>query len=351
MANNRINNPVVKLAQFQKAQIAKGQDKMTLELIRNWAKIQKHLSSELDKVLKEIADNTLAGMKPTPGQVYSSQRFKTLLQQADGQLSKYSADASGVIRDRQAVLVPRAIKNVNDLAGAVVKNGAKAAGVAEPSLVSLGWNYINPNVVEGTVELLKPGSVYYEGLQKIAPDAVDKLRDSIITRVTTGEQPEQVLKAFQGDLAGKMASYIRIARTSTMEAYRETQTETQNQNSDVISGWRWTASLSGDTCSACLALNGQEFKTGENMDSHWSCNCSQISIIKGFPPIKMQSGQAWLKSQSADTQRRALGTSKYEAFRDGKIQLSDLVAKRHDGRGAEKFMESSLKEALAKAGK
>ena len=97
------------------------------------------------------------------------------------------------------------------------------------------------------------------------------------------------------ELAGNLTRALRISRTETLRAYREATHRTYQQNSDVIEGWYWLASLSssGRTCAARIALHGTFHANDERMKTQVNCRCAQLPAVIGQPsPIK-QSGSEW----------------------------------------------------------
>jgi SPP1 gp7 family putative phage head morphogenesis protein len=164
-----------------------------------------------------------------------------------------------------------------------------------------------------------------------------------------GEQPESVAKDFDSALGSAAAKFMTIARTANMDAYRSSQAAFFKANKDIVSGWQWMASLSFGTCPACLAMNGKFFRDDEKMETHWSCRCIPIPILKGFESEPMQSGEDWLKSQPEDIQRKVLGPGKYDLWRQGKISLQDMVAHSHHDSKGWMYHEATISQALENA--
>lgn len=344
---------IIQTAQSQKLTLIKSEDKFTMKLIKAFADTQKYLSAQLNLTLKQINDGAKAGKPPTPSQIYASARFKVLLAQTNAELAKYGITMASTVKDRQTgVMIPTAITDVNHLTQVTIQNSIpetpEATEAQRLTLAANGWNYLNPEKTKKLVQLLEPGTETYKNLSAIAPNATEALRQSIITRVGTGEQPEQVAKSFKDDLAGELGQYLTIARTANMDAYRQTIQQTGQDNKGIVYGWKWQASLSFSACGACLSMNGQEFETDEDMDTHYNCRCSQLWLIRGFKPIDLQSGESWLRSQPEEIQKLTLTPGKYDAWKSGKITLNDLT--QHSDGARPNYHESSLKDALAKAG-
>ena len=60
-----------------------------------------------------------------------------------------------------------------------------------------------------------------------------------------------------------------------------------------------------------------------------SHNCIAVPNVQGVKPAQWETGEQWFKTLSAEEQRERMGGSKYELWRDGQIQLSDLARKAH----------------------
>jgi hypothetical protein len=134
-----------------------------------------------------------------------------------------------------------------------------------------------------------------------------------------------------------------------MRAYRISTQENFQANADVVGQWRWMASLSYDTCAACLSLHGELFPLSQEMDSHPNCRCVPLPVVAGAPLEKWQSGEEWLRSQPEDIQRKALGPSKFEAWKKGEISLADLRGHSHNEVWGNSFHEVGLERAKQNA--
>jgi len=77
----------------------------------------------------------------------------------------------------------------------------------------------------------------------------------------------------------------------------------------------------------CLAMDGTEHSVSERLDDHPNGRCRAVPIVKGLPAVQWQTGEAWLKRQPESVQRQVLGTG-YDAWHDGKVQLSDFIGQR-----------------------
>jgi hypothetical protein len=92
----------------------------------------------------------------------------------------------------------------------------------------------------------------------------------------------------------------------------------------VVSGWRWSASLSLRTCAACLSRHGKVYPLSKVMDRHVNCRCSMSPYLGNGEDVEWESGEKWLKRQSPAVQNNILGKEGGSLFRSGDVLLSDF---------------------------
>lgn len=121
-------------------------------------------------------------------------------------------------------------------------------------------------------------------------------------------------------------------------------------NSDVVKGYRYTATLDLRTTVLCAGRDGKFYALGgakPAIPAHFRCRSRYVGVTKSFrelgidldelPPGTRQSldGQVpsslnyndWLKKQSQERQDEVLGKSKAEIFRRGEVTLDKFVSK------------------------
>jgi len=117
-----------------------------------------------------------------------------------------------------------------------------------------------------------------------------------------------------------------IANIARQEVYRE--------NSDILEGEEWVATLDGRTRPEHAALDGKIFPIGEGPQPPygWNCRCARVPVVKkGLLPEKDDYDRAsidgpvsgkdtyntWLKRQPESFQNDVLGKKRADLFRDG----------------------------------
>lgn len=141
-----------------------------------------------------------------------------------------------------------------------------------------------------------------------------------------------------------LARAATIARTEQMRAYREAARETYKANSKIVAGWVWHAQLSPRTCVLCWAMHGTFHSNDEPVATHPACRCV---MLPNLGKQVFESGADEFKKLSAADQRQILGAAAFEKYREGEIELKDLVGEREDARFGKTRYRISLNRALS----
>jgi hypothetical protein len=128
---------------------------------------------------------------------------------------------------------------------------------------------------------------------------------------------------------------LNVARTETVDAYREGARVTQDAHADLLAGWAWIAHLGPRTCRSCLAMHGQVFDLDiHGPDDHQQGRCSRM------PVVREEDGSvdlSWLPSAKdhferlpeAD-QRAILGRKGYDAWAAGDFPIEDWAREKEN---------------------
>lgn len=196
-----------------------------------------------------------------------------------------------------------------------------------------------------------------ELLSTLPGDAGKELRTVLIAGLASGKNPREIARDARDSLGGDTARALTIARTEILGAYRASSQMTYQDNTDVVTGWQWSAE--DDACAMCIAMSGEVFDTEDALDSHPSCRrCVMVpqtvswqSMGYDVPDtsVTVPSGEETFAGQSDAFQLKVLGPGKYEAYKSGAISLKDLVQTTHSSQWGAGRREASLKDALARA--
>lgn len=212
-------------------------------------------------------------------------------------------------------------------------------------------------------EVLIEGSPAKAWWAKQAEDTAFKFAAAVRQGVINGETNEKIVQRVVGRAGepGILSVARRNARalvhSSIMAASNDARLATYRENSRVIAGVRWLATLDGHTCVRCAALDGQSWTLdGERMAGttvdymappiHFNDRCVLSPVPKSFRdmgiPIDEPTGgmrassqgpipastsfNDFLKRQSPDFIERVLGKKRAKLFEAGKITVRDLVS-------------------------
>jgi hypothetical protein len=200
--------------------------------------------------------------------------------------------------------------------------------VGNHEFIRVPFDRIPIEAVYKMLTFLDPAGALYQRLDKLAPFHAEAVSNAILDAIGMGVNPRQtarlIMSAAESAFGGGLVDALRTARTAQLYAYREATRANYVANSDVVTGWQWVAELDELTCEACIAENGTEHTLDEVLDGHYNCRCSPVPIVMG-QSVEMQSGEDWFNEQDEATQRGIMGDTKYEAWKDGQFEFSQLV--------------------------
>ena len=195
--------------------------------------------------------------------------------------------------------------------------------------ISVPFDRIPMEAVLKMLTFLDPNGALFQRLEQLAPYYGQKVADAILDAIAMGVNPKQtarmMLLAAENAFGGGLVDALRTARTVQLWAYREASRANYAANSDVVTGWVWMAELDDLTCEACIAEHGQEHGLDESLDGHYNCRCVAVPMVMGQNPVdNMQTGEAWFNELSEEQQRGIMGDTKYDAWKEGRFNFSDL---------------------------
>jgi len=148
---------------------------------------------------------------------------------------------------------------------------------------------------------------------------------------------------------------LRISRTETLRAYRESTRALYRANSDVVTGYRRVAHLDSLTCFACIALDGKLYATSTRIDVHVNDRCAMVPETVTYADLgldvpeddrRRELGPEWFKRQPVGTQRQMLGTKGFTAWQDGQFEIEDMAKITHSPVWGDSAVQKPLKELV-----
>lgn len=187
-------------------------------------------------------------------------------------------------------------------------------------------------------------------------EATQAVKREIIHAVTYGQNPRdaarRMVRGIEDRFNGGLARANTIARTEILDVHRRAAQQVEEQNTDVLGGWEWHASLDPKTCRACIAMHGTRHETTEQgPEGHQNCRCARVPVTKtweelGFkgitePASLTKDAEQWFEGLSEDDQRQLLGDAGFDAWLAGDYPIENWAKRRETDGWRDSYVPSS----------
>lgn len=350
-------NPLTRQLEREQARLH-ALDATTLRRIENsYSDVLTRLRTDLQQVTNRIETARAAGETVNVSWLRRQERYAALTDQMERRLNRFYHSANGAIEQAKKDALKLAREAAPDLT--VTAIGAGPAGAE--AIIRGGFNQMNTGALDAMVlGRARDGSPLMDLLGKATPTATDKVKTALEYGVAAGKNPRVIAAEIARVSEIPLTRAKLIARTEVVGSYRDATTDAF-KNSPVVNRWIWKSAQDPRVCPVCWAMDGQEFPDTESLASHPACRCVQVPRtdtwedlgFEGMPdsrPPLGPSGPERFDTLTEAEQRQILGPGKWQAWKDGEFQLSDLVASTNHPRwGAGRRMRS-LKEVRAGKG-
>ncbi|KAA0979892.1 phage head morphogenesis protein [Paeniglutamicibacter gangotriensis] len=303
---------------------------------------------------------------------YEASIAELLEDAVDGKVSAAKVRANS--RLRQALEVTRAnldglqdaanVTITTDLPEVINLGGSTTAGVAASQLppahagILVAWDSVSPEAIAAMVE--RTTERIHSLTKPIPADTVRLMKRELIRGISVGANPREtarrIIKRTEGQFNGGLNRALVIARTETLDSFRAGALASAKKNTDILNGWRWSCSLSGRTCGACLSMHGQEFPVdAPGPEGHPSCRCARVDITRswadlGFdipePEDTFPDAREWYEGLTPDSQADILGKSRRDLLASGDIKWEDLATRKQNPGWRPSYQETPLKDLV-----
>lgn len=282
--------------------------------------VYRAMYGRITPLVQALADTVTAGEYST-AQVMKLRQYIALQKAIQSELSAFA----GYLKMDISPMAIEAAKLGDEYAFNILKTM-----VAGREILTVPFDRIPIEAVYKMLTFLDPKGALFQRLEKLAPFHGEKISHAILDAIGMGVSPNQtarlIMAAAENTFGGGLVDAVRTARTAQLWAYREASRANYAANSDIVTGWVWYASLDDLTCEACLAEHGTEHGLDESLDGHFNCRCTPIPMVMGVNPVEdMQTGEDWFNKQDEETQRKIMGDTKYEAWKEGAFNFKDMA--------------------------
>jgi len=331
------------------------------------------LAADMAEVLEESRVSILGKLSRLQDKILKGEymdepasRRKALLEAQRGEIERLLEDVYSGMKDK----LQEAGEDVIQAVGLSTTTTMNAAVGLSVSFARLPKEAVVSWFEMSTVD----GLLINDWLKKLEQTAVDRIvasgRQAMIEGL--GAQSTARLMRRKG-IEGSVPGLEGLARTWLQSAAHYAREETIKRDfDDLVVGWKYSATLDRRTCLICGPTDGKIFKKDESrpvLPRHWRCRCTYIPLPKtwrelgldrdemeeGTRPAVKHSGrtvrhrdgststkfkvesvehvpqsmtyQSWMKGQldkDPDFVKSVLGKTRFELFKEGKIELKTM---------------------------
>ncbi len=295
-------------------------------------------------VIEALTGQMQGGVKLTTTEAMELGRARELLRLVEVESAKLARLTGELVPSAQSQAVAQAIERARTL------TIAQGATVRDASRVAARWTGLNSNAVADLVGSLSDGSPLQAWMERVVPESVTAVRDTLLDGVARGINPEDLARRLAAVSDLPLERALTVSRTETMRSYRSAGLASMQANSDILAGYERSASLSVTSCAACIATAGKFYPLSHPFEEHVRGRCSPIPVLKDATLLAdIQTGPEWFAEQSAATQKTILGPGAYEAYRRKEIALEDMAHVRRDDVWGNSVQRASLAQARRNA--
>lgn len=280
-------------------------------LADQWFLVENNLENDMFRLAHQMAENRLAGKVITEQMVFLDQRYKILYDNMTAQIDKYATGAVDLIAGSASNM---ALLGVDAANAAIFSSYGPLGGF---------WNRLNIRAVEAMVATTGAKGPLRLLLRETFPLSTNGLIKALINGMARGEGAAATAKKMAEGFGMGLERSLLIARTENARAYRFGSVEQYRESGVVRVFMRLVKKVTA--CMACLIEDGEVIRLENELTDHPRGKCSAIPWVEGTDPPAWEKGKEWFKRQPEAEQRRRMGNAKYEAWKDDKISLEDLV--------------------------
>lgn len=325
-----------------KAALLRNERAAASDMVRAYGGIWRRVKPQLDALLKSIDEAERRGEEVKPSDVARSERLRQLLAQVEQEVGQYAQYVDESVRRQQSAAIEAAAQNAEDLTRAAMGDAP-----TDEARLALRWNRLPREAMVELVGQLHNGAPLDVLLGELGPEAAQRVKDALLEGLAMGRNPRVIARDVRRSMGMPLTRSLRISRTEVLRAHRLATLANYQANSDVVKGWRWSASHSSRTCLACLAMDGKVFPLDKPPPMHVNCRCSCIPVTVSWQDLGVdapepdlgETGAEWFKAQPASVQREMMGDEAYKAWKSGRVTLDDFVGVRKSRRWGDAVVE------------
>lgn len=296
------------------------------ELIEAYGAIWTKLQGKINGMLAEVAEQQM-----TLEQALKLERLRSLQRQTAVEMRRYIAFADGTIAGSQRRAVELAVQSVRPVVQAALPRGLPLSTLAR---AGIAWNTLPADAFVALVGVAGNGAPLRTLLEPLGPLARDGIIEGLREGVALGAGPREMARLIRQRFGMPLTRALTISRSETMRAFRDASQTQYQANSAIVRGYTRHSSQDDRVCPACLSLDGKEYDTDELLEVHPGDRCSMVPRTISYrdlgldvdePTRPVTGAREWFEEQSEATQRTMLGPGRFDAWKAGKLELTDMA--------------------------
>jgi SPP1 gp7 family putative phage head morphogenesis protein len=325
-----------------------------IDLMRFDAQVRREILGVLIELERDLVRQLIQSELEAPLSSATTVRLQEMLEHVRASISSAYNEADGLLRNE---LAPLAESETRFTAAALRKGVTAAFDTVSLSAVQ---------VQAIASDVLIDGAPTREWWSRQAGDVLNRFKDQVRQGMAAGETNSDIVRRIRGGTKGgePVRGVMEIARrnaetlvrSSVQAVANRAQIDTYRANGDLVKALVTLVTLDGRTSSTCIARSGLRYTLEGKPIGHkvpflggppYHPNCRTVMVpqLKSFREIGINvpdvpastrasmDGQVpadisfadWLKTKPAAFQDDLLGAGKARLWREGRIDLADLI--------------------------
>ena len=321
-------------AEFRR-QLLRRELETTARLVRAYAAAHARMRESLVALTADIEVARAAGQVVSPGWLMQQARYQSFLRVCEAEMMQFTASLPGIVGPGTFAALEIGIEEAAALTDAAL------FGLPPDIRAGLRASWMTPHTgaVKEAMGFLSPGSPVWNSLEGYDLVMRQQIEDVVTHSLMMGYNPKRWADELRLVTGRGLDWAINWTRTLQLNAYREASRRTYLENQNVVKGWWWSSALDNRTCLGCIEMHGTWHPLSEPLNDHHRGRCGPIPDVLSYAdlgltvdeePFAMRRGEDWFNAQPQSVQMQMMGPGKYDAWKNGLFDFSQLVRQYND---------------------
>ncbi len=325
-------------------------------LIEAYLPIGSRLTASANALIAQLEGPGIVGQM-TFNQVRKLDRYQALIRQIEREMRIYSPIAEGIVTDAQRQAVSLSLQATRNTVSSALPPGVNLRLLGQ---AGIEWNALPVEAFETFIGVA--GNAAGEVgplttlLEPLGAETVIGVQNAISEGLLIGKGPREVARQITNQVGMPLTRALRISRTETLRAFRESNRLQFQANESIVKGYRRHAQKDSATCFACIAKDGQRYALNQPLDEHPNGRCALEPVTVSYrdlgipvddPDFTRELGPDWFRAQSDSTQLSMMGPGKFKAWKGGQFAIEDMAKVTQNSTWGPSAVEKTLRDLTA----